>query len=77
MSTAEVISQFTEFHKLLITILFNTRVRLFKVVDSHHVHLQEVLQAALLRTVATLIWLCFLVHHLNMPIQISLVTELF
>ena len=57
MSTAEVISQLAELRKLLITILFNTRVSLLKVVDLHHVHLQEVLQAELFRTVATLMWL--------------------
>ena len=50
MSFAEVIFQMSQLQKLLVTILLNTSVRLFKAVDLHHVSLQIELQSKLLCT---------------------------
>ena len=99
MGTAEVGFQSSELNKFLVTILFNTRVRLIKVVNLYHVPLQIDLQskhlcaswlrasiglflvvhilnvftqilllAELFQALATLCWLCFVVHHVNVPI---------
>ena len=77
MSSAEVIFQKLKFHKLLITVLFNARVRLFKAMDLHHVLFQIALQPKFLCAtwLATLMWLCFVVHSFNVFTQGGLATE--
>ena len=50
MDSAQVIAQLSSLFKLLLTILFNTRVGFFKVVGFHHVPLQVDLHSKLLST---------------------------
>ena len=78
MSFAEVIFQMSQLQKLLVTILFSTRVRLFKAMDPHQVSLQIELQSKLLCTA----WLgagmrrFFVVHNINVHSQITPAREL-
>merc|ERR1719500_1409756 len=78
MSFAEVILQISVLHKLLITILFNTGVKLFKAMDLHHVSLQSELQSKVLCTswLGAGMRLFFVVHNFNVPRQLVAYPEL-
>ena len=78
MSTAKVIIQISAFQKLLITVLFHTRVRLLKVMYLHHVPLQIEFQSKHLCTtwLGASIRLFFFVHNSNVHSQMALPIEL-